>query len=230
MNMVDYVIIGFVFLGAIGGYRKGLMISLISFLGWVAAGIGAYVLTPRSVIWLNARIGLTASVAGFLREKLPVDAVPAGGTAVFPSALFDLEGLNTYIQNIWVRTPAGSGGLADILSRQGGSILAHSLVFAILFILILFILRFLAHFLSRRLQGTLLGFFNRLGGMVLGAAVNILAAAFVIGVAAPWLVISAGTSTGLLHGLSSSLAESTIAPYFAAVFGWMTALLSGAQI
>lgn len=224
MNMVDYVLIAFVLLGAVAGYRRGMMVSLVVFLGWLFAGTAAYLFSPRAVTWMEGYMDLTTAVAGFLRERLPVDSLIA--PAAFSPGISDFGRLNRYIQDIWVRTPADSGGLADVISQQVASILVHSLAFAALLVVFLVILQLMARFLSRRLQGTLLGFFNRLGGMVLGGGVNMVAAAFVVGIAAPWLAVGSGTS-GLIDVLSKALSESTVAPYFVGFFSWMTALLSG---
>jgi len=224
MNMVDYVLVAFVLLGAVVGYRRGIIVSLVAFLGWVFAGTAAYIFSPRAVTWLEEYMDVTAAAAGLLRDRLPVDSMFA--PVSFSPGIVDFGRLNQYVQDIWVRTPADSGGLADMISQQVASILVHSFAFAALLVLFLVILQFIARFLSRRLQGTLLGFLNRLGGMALGGGVNMVAAAFVVGIAAPWLAVGSGTS-GLLDGLSKALAESTVAPYFVGLFGWMTALLSG---
>lgn len=226
---MDYCLIAFVFLGTLAGYRKGMIVALMSFLGWVIAGIGAFMVTPWTMVYLDGRIGLTASVAKLLRERLPVASVPAG-TSKFPSTLIDLGGLSQYIQDIWVLTPVNSGGLADVLSSQAASMLANGLVFAVLFLVFLFLVHFLARYFSGRMQGTLLGFFNRLGGMFIGTAVNIMAAVLAVGIIVPWLAISAGTSTGILSSLSNAFTESTIAPYLTVLYGWVTALLSGVPV
>ena len=228
MNVVDYFIIAFVFLGTVKGYRRGLMAGLVCFLSWVAAGLGAYFFCPFAVSWLDKQLDLTNSLAEILRNRLPVEAMTTEGLfkPLFVPGL-DFGNLTRYVQDVWAASPGNAGGLADALSQQAASLLAHGFVFALLVAVFFIFLRFLTQLLSRRLSRTVLGFFNRLGGMVFGTGVNLLGAGLVVGLLTPWLVMGTWESGGLLHSAAGYFAQSTIAPYFSFLFIWVSAALAG---
>lgn len=227
MNIVDYIIIAFVFLGAVTGYRRGFVAGLVSFFSWVAALAGAFFFCRLAVAWLDEHIGLTRSLMGVIRERLPVEAIAQKGILTpLSSTGFGSNGFTKYIQEIWA-APSGSGGLADVLSEQAASLLANSIVFAALVVVIFIVLRILAGLASRRLNGTLLGFFNRMVGMFFGLTVNIIAAALIVGLFTPWIVLGSWESGGILHNLAGFFGDSLIAPYFNCLFLWVTGFLAG---
>ena len=230
MNVVDYIIVAFVALGALKGYRKGLLKGLVCLLSWFAALAGAYFLCPSAVTWLNRRLGLTLALTEILRQKIPVTALAQNGTQGPAASGLDFSGLGRYLQDIWAATPGNAGGVADVLSRQMASIFAHGLVFAALAVGVYIVLHLLSRILSWFLGGTILGFFNRLGGMVFGAGVNVVVAALAIGLLTPWLLMGTWEPGSMWHSLVDYLSESVVAPYFSFLFIKVSAALAGMSL
>jgi uncharacterized membrane protein required for colicin V production len=228
MNVADYIILGFVLWGAAKGYRRGLMRCFLILFCWVGALVAAYLLSPWGVAWTDQRIGLIESLTAIVREKLPVEAVV--GSGIFQALSlpgFDLSALEFYAQEVLAGSPANGEGLVEVLSRQGGTLLAYGLVFVVLVVGAFLVLRLVTSILFRGFRGTVLGFINRLAGMLFGAGVNIVVAASVVGLLTPWLVLGSWEQGGFLFTAAEYLSESTIAPYFTYLFIWVVAALAG---
>jgi len=227
MNLVDYTIIFFILLGTIKGYRQGLVTGLLSFFGWAAAVAASFFLSPLAVAWLDQEASLTQTITEIIRQRLPVETLAEGGFLGLSLPGLDLSGLEQYVQEVWASSPENMGGLADILSRQAATLFAHGVVFVILVVVGFLVFHLFTRFITGRIKGTMLGLLNRLGGMLFGTGVNIVIAALVIGLLTPWLVLGSWEKGGLLFSLTDLLSDSVIAPYFSALFVWVSGVLAG---
>jgi len=224
VNLIDWLIIAFVFLGALSGYRRGLVAALLGFVGYVAAVVAASLYSPVLVVWINKQGRMTQNLAEFFRKKLSLtctagQGLPAGNPGGNPGETLK------YLQDILVQSPENIGGVADAFCYQLASLTVQVLAFALLLIISVAVIRLLVGFLSRRMRGIILGAVNRLGGFIVGGAINALIISLLVVILTPLLAVGAASSGGLLTGISKSLKQSTLIPYFVQFFAWAAASL-----
>lgn len=228
LNVADYIIIGFVLWGAVKGYRRGLMRGFVVLFCWAAALVAAYFLSPWGVALLDENMGLITALTEIIKDKLPVEVL-AGNSILQDLSLsgFDLSALDNYAGELLLGSPGGVEGVIEVLSRQAGTLLAYGLVFVLFVVAGYLALRLVIVVFSRRFGSSVLGFFNRMTGMLFGAGINIVVAGLAVGLLTPWLVLGSWEQGGFLFNMGQYLTESTIAPYFSYLFIWVSAALSG---
>ena len=236
MTLVDAVILAFVLVGALRGYRRGIMMALVGLVSYLAAAVIASVYSPSLVTWINGRAEVTRAVSDLLKEKLvfsgtvsqETDSLQALGSLSLPD--FFNRDIGAYLRDILAQTPANSGGVVDTICSQLATLLVSGLAFAAVFIISVVAIRLLTGIFSRWLHGTVLGVLNRFGGMLLGAAVNVFLVGVVIGITVPWMAVGAGSGEGVLRGISEAVSHSTLVPYFLHLISWVTTDLVGTQL
>jgi len=219
VNLIDWLIIAFIFWGALSGYRRGLVAAILGFVGYVAAVVAASLYSPVFVEWINKRGPMTQNLAEFFRKKLSLTS--AAGQGLPESSMGGNPGeILKYLQDILVQSPENLEGVADSFCYQLASLTVQILAFTLLLIISIAVIRLLVGFLSRRMRGVILGGVNRLGGFIVGGTINALIISLLFVIFTPLLAVGAASSGGLLSGISKSLRQSTLIPYFIQFFAW----------
>jgi uncharacterized membrane protein required for colicin V production len=181
LNIIDLIILIILFLGALSGFRRGLIVTAGSFAGLIS-GIW---LAGRHYIsfsqFLGERLGLDKLLTKALTplaSSIPV-VVPAGPTVQAPAS-------TGWPPSLW-------GPVYDAQAGIYGSGIAHSLsqtiikviAFLLIMALVSWAVMVLASFVSRAARLLLLGGFDRLGGVGFGLAIRALELVVVIGLLTP---------------------------------------------
>lgn len=231
MNLLDGIILILLVAGALRGYRRGLIGSAASFLGflggiWLA---GRYYIPLAGL--LEQRLGLEKL---FTRILFPLCAgvpVSGGGPLIHSVPGADIPG---FPPSLWEPVQAlnlGIGGVA--LARTLADSLVKLLAFFLIYALASFFLGSLAGFLGgicTRIAGLfLLGGVNRLGGLALGLVTSALFVAVAVGMLTPFvfgLALGLPAAEGLRLALLNNWNTSLLIPYFTRSWGALALVLA----
>lgn len=200
-NGLDVAIVGWILLGALGGFWAGLFRSAARLLGYFVAFWGAAHYYHQLSTMVDTRIGLARVISNYLSRQLPLPAqvwgTPVGGVSLEQLA----QGTPLYAPNSsWIVSrlqqeigrvdAAGVGNFGPALQTGIGRLVVDAIAFLFLFVVI----QLLVDWLGRLLQHTVgrLPFFgglNRLGGLVFGAAQHALFAALFLWLFGPFIAL-----------------------------------------
>jgi len=206
VNLIDVLIVGFVLLGALHGYQRGLITSIVNFLSWIIGFLVAswqYMAVLRWTEqyfplqqWLEpviyrALLPTVESKASSLQQKVLGNifgAIPEEWSSIFSS--LNLTGVKMP-QTIEQMTHS----LAGIVTENILSLLAFGLVFYCVVLL----MQLLAAILLRPF-GSLIGSFNRGGGLMFGGLSSLIGLSVLAGLLSPFIQLGVGGSfTGLIQ-------------------------------
>ncbi|MCL6580515.1 MAG: CvpA family protein [Firmicutes bacterium] len=219
MNLLDWVIAVGLAIGAIRGFRRGLVRSAAGLLGLFLGLILASRLYESLARYVEARYGLVTRLAGSLAEHLPL-AEPVGSAPAAGGQLVDAirglglpESVCRYLSDAAARLGLGPGAT---VAEGVALVIAWSIVGILAFVAIFIVVQILATFLGGVVRGiirlTPLSLLDHLGGLVVGAA---------------WAAVGMAVTVGLLEVASSIpalafarplLDGSVLAPSLSAVF------------
>lgn len=184
MNLLDGIILLLLVVAACRGFRRGLIGSAGSFLGFLAG------------VWLAGRWYIPfAKILGenlglkelFARIFMPFCAgIPvAGGSGGLPFAVGGSR-MPGFPPSLWEPIQALNSGInGTTVARLLSDSLLKLLAFFLIFILAFWFLGVLARILTRVADLVLLGWVNRLGGLVLGILTGALLVVVAVGMLTP---------------------------------------------
>ncbi|MDR3288409.1 MAG: CvpA family protein [Peptococcaceae bacterium] len=228
MNITDVLIIGMISLGALLGYKRGLIGGLVNLVGSIAAFLIAAYEYAKIVAWIEAKFQvkewLEPIVFNLIKPVLETQIQANSGKMIdsvmqlVPPEMWSILG-----------EEAGSAGLNSITQnalQQVGHTLAGALtgqilnlfVFALTFFLVLFLIK-LAGMLVLKPFGLLGGAVNRAGGFIFGAISVALVLAVLAGIISPFITLEIAGTTGTM------IQQSVLYPYLLQLFQLVDAAL-----
>jgi uncharacterized membrane protein required for colicin V production len=195
-NLLDYLIIGILLYSIIQGFRKGLLESLGGIIGTVGALAAAYIYRQDTALYLEKTLGLKEIMTAAVEKKIPLPTIGQD-----PSGL--LSSINTALH-------AQCENMAHLL--------IVGISFVLLFLLVSLAVKLAFQLLDKIFGWGLLGSANRLAGVVIVAAKNMIIIAVMIGIFSP--MIDKGSKMGLesLTTINALLNSSVVAPHLMTVF------------
>ncbi|MDD4665217.1 MAG: CvpA family protein [Clostridia bacterium] len=240
MNLIDLLLIIFLFLGLLKGFKKGLLNSLVGLLSCLVGLFVAIKASPYVAVWLETKFQLTAKVAQYFEKRLAlseavsqlkIGSLPLADVNALGDSLSSLpEQLRTqlldFAQKIGEQMgQAAEANLGDVLYL----FLAEIVVKIVVIILIWFIidkgLCFCACFLTKLTENTFLGFLNKCGGVCIGLLIRVLTLTIVIGLSSPLFNLARHTEPSFLSTVLQTISEAQLVPYFTALFSLLTGRL-----
>lgn len=227
-NLVDIGIILLLFLGALNGYRKGFIGSLVGFMGSIAALFLSIKFYKAFAVFLNEKFGLLASIHGFISKNIPfpleISTAPINewglttlalkiNSMVLPEFIKKqiIEQIYSYSQ---IADQLGISGAGELLTYIVSITLLNGLALVLLWFIIDKALVITAHIFSRSLDNTFLGGINRIGGLLMGSALNILALMVFFGIFTIFLEVTSQGQTSILVTIAKTVNQSVLVPYF----------------
>ncbi len=181
LNLLDYFIIGIVIISALTGLRRGFLDALGGIVGIIAASIGAFVYYDDFAALLEEKFGVGTVIAGIIRDKLPMPAVSTEPGLV-----------HNYL----------SSGLINADPAQH---LAQLLLMIMSFFLIILAVCATVKLLFKALEAVFshgfLDWVNRVMGMILAIAKNMLIVTLILGIVYP--LLEAAAKMGLQGALNA---------------------------
>ena len=200
MNLIDVLIVGFVLLGALNGYQRGLITSIVKLLSWIAGFLVASWQYMAALHWAEQYFPLQQWLEPVIyRALLPsvesktsafqqqlmgniLGAFPQEWRSIFPSLNLSNVQMPQTVEQM-------THHLAGMITESILSLLAFSFVFYCVVLLT----QFLGAILLRPL-GSWGGSFNRGGGLMFGGLSSIIGLSVLAGLMSPFLQLGVGGS------------------------------------
>jgi uncharacterized membrane protein required for colicin V production len=227
MNIFDILILGFVLLGALQGYRKGLITGIVSLLGTLLGLVLAAREYLKVLAWIDKNTPIREWINPFVykfmlpsvesQAKIAQQQTLERILSMFPKELRNLIGSGS-VPDFQSYTQSAVQAIAKDLSGIVTDNLMKMLAFAITFSFIVLIIQIIA-FLILSPVGLLSGTVNRGGGFLLGGISAFIGLAVFIGLFSPFVTLAGqATPWGLLQ-------ESQSYPYLVKTFSYLVEML-----
>lgn len=183
MNVLDFVLIGFVAFMAFKAYRKGFMVSLLQLLSVVIALVIAKLYHIKFADFIFNTFGGFREKVYDRIEDFVIKYLPQGGAGDFDFGeildQFFPQGSN--LPGIpGGRSGALYDGAVDVLTQRIATFIINCISFLILFVLVMVLIEILIIIFSRLRSLPVIGSFDRALGLALGAVQGILIAMVVL--------------------------------------------------
>ncbi|MHB1652549.1 MAG: CvpA family protein [Desulfitobacteriaceae bacterium] len=219
MNIVDVLIIGIALLGALQGYRRGLLSGIASFIGTVGGFLLASMKYEAVLVWLEQHFPLQGWLEPIIYKIVWAQVQTQSNgmdskvldkiLALFPLELRSLvsNGNSSSLQSVTQGVlEQAAHRLAGILTENLLRLVAFALVFYFIFVIVHLVIGLVLRPLGR-LGGTL----NHGGGFIFGGITAIIALAVLAGLLSPVLGLGLGAKT-------SAIKDAYLYPYLLRVF------------
>lgn len=236
MNLIDLLLIVFLLLGIIKGYKKGLLNSLVglcsSILGlFIAIKTHAYL-----VAWLETKYQSVSKLSHYFAERLAiseaVSTLPIGTLPLSePSSAWEGLLLPAILKAQLLEFSQGMGekmrlaaeaSIGDVLYLFLANIVMNFLAIILIWLVINKGLCLLAYFFTSLTKETFLGSLNRIGGVCIGLLIRILVLTIIIGLCSPLFNVAPHTEPSFLSAVLMTISEAQLVPYFTTLFSILT--------
>lgn len=229
MNLVDVLIIGFILLGALQGYRKGLLTGLVNLIASIAGLVLAASQYLNVYNWLERTFSLQGMLEGRvyklilprLESQLTTQKGLGDVLAALPDGWRDLLGGLPALPNLSAQTipqsvfEEAAHRLAGIISQN----LLYLLAFALVYLVIVTLVQIVWAMIMAPF-GTVGGAANRGGGLVLGGLGSLLGLAVLAGLVSPLVKLG-------FDGNAFTLIQSSyLYPYLLSIFDLLVKVFS----
>lgn len=227
MNIFDILILGFVLLGALQGYRKGLISGLVGLIGSIVGLILAAKEYLRVLKWIDqytpVRSWIEPAIYKLMLPSVESQAQLAGQQtlerilSMFPKELRSLIGSGT-VPDFQAYTQSAVQAVAKNISGIVSDNLLKVIAFALTYTVIIIVIEILTTLILSPF-GFFSGTVNRGGGLVLGGLSTFVGLAVFIGLLSPFITLGGkDTVWGLLQSSESY-------PYLVQTFSYLAEVL-----
>lgn len=219
MNFIDVLLIIFLLLGSIKGFKKGFLNSLV---GLFSSLIGLFVAIKTHLYlagWLETKFQLTAGLAQYFEKRLALSqAVSQLKIETLP------EKLELSLGEFAQRTGEQMADvcLGDILYLFLAEIVLKVVVIILIWFIVAKGLRLCSHLITKLTENTFLGFINKVGGICTGLLIRVLTLTIIIGLSSPLLKIAPHTEPSFLSAVLQIISEARLVPCFTSAFSLLT--------
>jgi len=205
LNLLDYIIIAVLLLSLAAGYRQGMVGAVSGVLGFLVGLALAVIFYHALSAWLDQYFNISATLADWLRNKLPLAALAPD------NSLLNLDKLDT-------------------MYSDTASFLAGNLLLILSFLLILWVgskvVQLMSHGMNTLLDGTLFAGVNRGLGAAVVLVKNLLIMAVVLGLILPSLDLGAKMGLSLASTIDGYVSRSLLADWLLQWFDLFKGLIS----
>lgn len=241
MNIIDLIIIGLMLLGAVGGYQRGFLGSIVGLFSSILGLLAAYHYYPVLAMWSNDQFQLEQRMAEFFQEHLPlpqavsqfrIDKIPFPDLSQYLDKL-DLPGalqgqLVPYLQRLsFDMTVQYQQKLGQILYQFLASIILNGIAFLIIWFIVDRSINLLLYLYTRMIKGNLLGAYDSIGGFIVGILLTFLTLTIFLGLVTPLLNFAGLAQPTLFTAVLKTMGESVLIPYFVVSFNFLSTKIFG---
>lgn len=235
MNIVDFILIGFLLIGAGVGWRNGFIVTVVSALSSILGLVAAYLYYDDLGGFLNEKFGLQEPLSAFLQSHLTLpellsqirlqDILSVDLGAYLDTVLPDMQfkaGILSFFEHIL----SGFQGslqlsLGEIIHQYLASALISIAAFFIIWAVVGSILQLFATAFRSVIYRTFLGQVDSLAGLLVGGVFTALVLAVLLGLFAPFLNLANVAESSPFSAAAGAIAEARLAPYFTAIFNFL---------
>ena len=216
MNLVDILILGFIFFGALHGYQRGLITSIVRFLSCIVGFIVAAREYLNVLRWAEQFLPLQQWLEPVI-YRLLLPAVQSKASALQHQALGNIlgllppewRGIFSNLPNI--QMPKAIEQITQNLSEMLTEHILSLIAFGFVFFIVVLLIQILVDFFLRPFGGWG-GSFNRGGGLMFGGLSALIGLSVLAGLFSPLLQLGVGGSFNAL------VQNSYFYPYLLGIF------------
>ncbi len=216
MNLIDIIILGFILLGALHGYQRGLISSIINFLSSIVGFIVASWKYMFALHWAEQYFPLQQWLEPVIYKAI-LPAVQSKASSLESQTLSDILGIlpsgwRDSIENLsGIQMPQSIEQVTHSLSGMFTERILSLIAFGCVFYIVVFIIQVLFSILLRPF-GSWGGSLNRGGGLLFGGLSALIGMSVVAGLFSPLLQLGVGGSFNAL------IQSSSFYPYLVEIF------------
>lgn len=176
--MFDIFIVAILLVNIFWGYKKGLILSLISFGSYIIAIIASKLYYVNLSLWLQRTTSIDTIIMNFIGKNIDglislwvPKAMPEEGTNSLWLYLRDYFSTET---SLLTHTSEVADSLKTELSRSIASFVINIISIVLIFVIVRIVILIIANLLDRAFQLPLLNTMNRMGGGLVGGVRGIL--------------------------------------------------------
>lgn len=227
-NFIDFTLIILLALGALNGYRKGFIGSIVGLLGSIIALFLSIKFYRPMADLLNSKFAILEGTHSFLVKHLPFPLEVS--TAPLNAIGLDLlilkvksMALPEFIQEQIIQEgqkivssalDLGITTIGEVLTYIVATTLLNGLALVILWFILTNLIYLAARVLGKSLDNTFLGSINRLAGLFLGLVLNALGLMVFFGIFTLFLEITDQANSSMLVTIGKTVNQSVLVPYF----------------
>jgi len=237
LNLIDLLLIVFLLLGIIKGYKKGLLNSLV---GLCSSILGLFIAIKTHsyfVEWLEAKYQYASKLSHYFEQRLAlseaVSELPIGTAPLSESSTAAWESLQLpevlkaqlleFSQGMGEKfRQAAEASIGDVLYLFLANIVINLLAIILIWFVINKGLCLLSYFFTSLTKDTFLGSINRIGGVCIGLLIRVLILTIIIGLCSPLLNIAPHTEPSFLSAVLMTISEAQLIPSFTTLFSILT--------
>lgn len=216
MNLIDIIILGFILLGALHGYRKGLISSIIDLLISIVGFLVASWKYMAVLSWVEQYFPLQQWLEPVIyRAILP--SVQSKASSLQHQALGNILGAlppewRSLFENLsGVQIPQALEQVSHRLAGMVAESILSLIAFVCVYLIVVFIIQLLFSIFLRPF-GSWSGSLNRGGGLMLGGLSALIVMAVIAGLLSPLLQL------GVAGSFNALVQSSTFYPYLVEIF------------
>ncbi len=212
MNYLDIGILILLILGAVRGYRRGLLNALTGLVGIIFGAAIASSWARPTAEYVDAQYRITNKISVWLLDKLPdIVSIESSNDNGLLAGLF---------QALTDKIMAESAVVSNVGVLYNISFtLLVILVFLVLMFIAALLLRLVAVLITRTIKHTVFGGVNRLGGLIVGVGTTTIVIGLILMVIAPFVTVGASAGAdGIFGSVGLLVNTSVLAPEIAGVF------------
>lgn len=232
MNFIDYAIIIIIILGAINGYRNGLIQSVVGLAGNLLALYLAIKYRKPFGDLLDTKFGLAQSLKDFLTYNLPmpipvtthqIDQLPYANIIKYINDMGLPEVIKNqlifYIDKITLSIGnTGVFSLGELFIQLITSSLVYGISLLLIWVAVDKLLTIIAAVITKAMGQGVFGSLNRGLGILVGVSISLISLTVIIGVLSPLISIGSVAEKSVLSAFSKTISESQTVPYFISIW------------
>jgi len=235
-NLIDLLLIVFLLIGLIKGYKKGLLSSLVG-LGSSILGLFIAIKTHSFLVeWLEAQYQSVSKLALYFGERLSLSEAVSEwqiGTLPLaePSTAWESLQLPEILKAQLLEFSQGmsesfrlaaEASIGDVLYLFLANIVLNLLAIILIWFVINKGLCLMAYFFTSLTKDTFLGSINRIGGVCVGLLIRVLILTIIIGLSNPLFNVAPHTEPSFLSAVLMTISEARLIPCFTLLFSILT--------
>jgi uncharacterized membrane protein required for colicin V production len=199
MNILDIIILITILIFAFFGFRRGLVLSIISLTSVIISFIAAKLLYIKLAVFLASKTDWDTKINLFITGKL---------TKSFPGGHVSLSSGDSGSSVQWIITKLFHSetiinDTINSVALQITNVILHVISFVMIFVAVLIIIKIIGLILNKLSKLPVLGFVNKLGGSVIGLIKGSLLCMLIVSVASSLSIFT--NSPAVINLLNNSL-------------------------
>ena len=234
MNIVDLVIMVLIALGAVTGYRRGLIESLAGLFSNIIGFFVALKYYSSLILWANTYLDMKLSLQTYFQkhlilpaplmqlklEKVPLPEIGNYLDKINLPVILKAQ-LAQYIQSLEVGMLT-QAVLGDVIYQYLANAIINAGAFILIWLSVNILIMLIVGMVRSITNNTVIASFDHGAGLLIGTALTAFTLTIVIGLVSPLLQVTNLAEPTLFSAVFKTMGESRLLPYFLNTFNLLT--------